>query len=127
MKKVFFLSCTAFAILFGFSSCNHESVQVRQKMLRHVILFDFQDDLSTEQIKEIETAFVDMVTHIEEIKAFEWGTEIDTTKSTTHCFIVSFTSEKDFDAYSVHPAHLQFGKMVRDKMKTVAFTDYWEK
>ncbi|GHT81598.1 stress responsive protein [Bacteroidia bacterium] len=127
MKKVFFLTCMAFAILLGFSSCNDESVQVRQKMLRHVILFDFQDDLSAEQIKEIETAFVDMVTHIEEIKAFEWGTEIDTTKSTTHCFIVSFTSKKDFDAYSVHPVHLQFGKMVHDKIKTVALVDYWEK
>jgi hypothetical protein len=126
MKK-YFLVCMAVAISFGLSSCNRESAQVKQKMLRHVILFDFQVDLSAEQIKEIETAFVDMATHIEEIKAFEWGTEIDTTKSTTHCFIVSFTSQKDFDAYSVHPVHLQFGKMVRDKIKTVAFTDYWEK
>jgi hypothetical protein len=124
MKKVYIV---LFVAIVFFISCNKESLQKEQKMLRHIVLFSFNDDLTTGEIKEIETAFVNLPSQIKEIKAFEWGTELNPKKEYTHCFVLGFESEKDMSTYSVHPAHKKFGEMVKDKTKAISIVDYWEK
>ena len=100
---------------------------VPQKMLRHIVLFSFNDDLSAEQVKEIENAFVALPSQIAEIKSFEWGTELNPGRDFSHCFTLGFESEADLKAYEVHPVHTSFGKMVSSKLKAVSIVDYWEK
>ncbi|MDR3308808.1 MAG: Dabb family protein [Tannerella sp.] len=124
MKKSYFILVVAVACLI---SCNKESTQKDQTMLRHIVLFSFNDDLPSGEIKDIETAFVNLPSQIKEIKDFEWGTELNPKKEYSHCFVLSFESEKDMSAYGAHPAHKQFGEMVKGKTKAISIVDYWEK
>ena len=43
------------------SACCNESAKESKKMLRHVVLFGFNDDLSAEQVKEVETDWKSVV------------------------------------------------------------------
>jgi hypothetical protein len=124
MKKVYIILFTILLACAG--SCN-ESAQKSQKMLRHIVLFSFNDDLTAGQIKEIETAFAKLPSQIKEIKDFEWGTEINSKKEFTHCFVLGFESENDLRVYGAHPEHQKFGEMVKEKTKAISIVDYWEK
>ena len=109
-------------------ACNNEPAKESKKMLRHVVLFGFNDDLSAEQVQEVETAFANLPKQIDVIKGYEWGTDCSPEgiqKGHTHCFFLSFESEKDRDAYLVHPAHKQFGQLIQGKLKAVTVVDYW--
>ena len=113
-------------------ACGNGSTQTQEskKMLRHVVLFGFNDDLTAEQVREIETAFANLPKKIDVIKDYEWGTDCSPEglqKGHTHCFFLSFESEKDRDAYLVHPDHQAFGKLLGGKLKTVTVVDYWMK
>ncbi|MDR1895929.1 MAG: Dabb family protein [Prevotellaceae bacterium] len=127
MNKVLLVLSVA---LLGLAACSNAPERQSQKLLKHVVLFDFNDDLSDEQVREIETAFVNMPAQIEAIKTFEWGTDIQTEKTATHpfthCFVFGFESEEGLKTYVDHPAHKKVGEMVKDKLKTVSFVDYWE-
>ncbi len=118
------------AIVFFAGSCCNDQAKESKKMLRHVVLFGFNDDLPAGQVKEIETAFTNLPKQIDVIKGYEWGTDCSpegAQKGHTHCFFLSFESEKDRDTYLVHPAHKQFGQLVNGKLKTVTVVDYWVK
>ncbi len=39
--------------------------------------------------------------------------------------ILSFKSDKDRDAYLVHPAHKEFGKLLGPVMADVFVVDFW--
>jgi hypothetical protein len=103
-----------------------------KSMLRHVVLFKFKDGTSPEQIKQVEQAFAALPSKIKEVARFEWGTDVSPEKKSqgiTHCFLLTFRSEADRDAYLVHPAHKEFGSLVgpyldKDKLCVV---DYWAK
>jgi len=43
----------------------------------------------------------------------------------THCFLVTFASEKDRDAYLPHPAHKAFGNVLKPVIDKVMVIDYW--
>jgi hypothetical protein len=45
----------------------------------------------------------------------------------THCFFLSFESERDRDAYLPHPAHKEFGKLLGPYLDKVVVVDYWVK
>lgn len=125
MKKICIILFTMVAC--ACCTCHNDAAQQPPKMLRHIVLFSFNDSLSAEQITEVETAFAELPSQITEIKAFEWGTEVNPEKAFTHCFVVSFESEDDFNTYTVDPAHLKFGEMVKGRVKGVSTVDYWEK
>ena len=111
-------------------ACCNQSAPESKKMLRHVVLFGFDDEATVEQVYEIETAFANLPSKIDVIKDFEWGTDCSPEglqKGHTHCFFMSFESEKDRDAYLVHPAHKEFGKLLGGKLKNVTVVDYWVK
>ena len=100
------------------------------KMLRHVVLFKFKDDATPAQIKQVEEAFKALPSQIKEIKGFEWGTNNspeNLNQGLTHCFFLSFNSEKDRDAYLPHPAHKAFGATLRPYLDKAVVVDYWVK
>ncbi len=98
--------------------------------LRHVVLFGFKADVTPDQVKTVESAFLALPTQIKCIKSLEWGTDISPEglqKGHTHCFFLTFNSEKDRDEYLAHPAHKAFGAMLGNKLSTVTVVDYWAK
>ena len=129
MKKFSIILLSTF---FCICACNNKSAEdsaqvVSQKLLRHVLFFNFNDDLSAEHIKEIEDAFVALPSQIKEIKSFEWGTEINQKKDFSHCFVLSFESEEALQAYIEHPAHKDLADMTSEKTQAISVMDYWER
>lgn len=98
------------------------------KILRHVVLFAFKDTATPKQIQAIETAFVDLPGQINEIYDFEWGVDVSVeniSQGYTHCFLVTFLSEKDRDTYLVHPAHQAFAAQLKPHLAQALVVDYW--
>jgi len=125
MKKVFvYIAAFLIAILI-LSALSKET-----KMLRHVVLFKFKEGATPAQIQQVENAFEALPSKIKEIKGFEWGTNNspeNLNQGLTHCFFLSFESEKDRDAYLPHPAHKAFGKLLTPYLDKVVVVDYWVK
>ena len=98
--------------------------------LQHVVSFKFKPAASAEDIKKVEMAFRELKAKIPEIVTFEWGTNVSKEnhdKGFTHCFILSFKSEKDRDTYIGHPDHKAFGKVVGPVLGDVFVIDFWSK
>ena len=129
----------AFVLLAALSACEPASTPPApaptvttepQRLLRHVVLVKFKDGSTPEQIRELETAFAGLKTQLPElIRDFEFGVNNSPealSEGLTHCFFLSFASEKDRDTYLPHPAHQafveQYAKKYVDKAVVV---DYW--
>jgi len=98
--------------------------------LRHVVALKFKTDTTKEQIKAVEDAFRALKGKIPEVQALEWGTNVSPEKKDkgfTHGFILTFKSEKDRDAYLVHPEHKKFGQLVHPVLDDVFVIDFWAK
>jgi len=96
--------------------------------LFHVVSLKFKPSATKEQIKAIEDAFVALKEKIPGIASLDWGTNVSPEKHDkgfTHCFVLSFASEKDRDAYLPHPAHKAFGKMLGPILDDVMVIDFW--
>src|ERR1700704_5627831 len=95
--------------------------------LNHVVSFKFKATASPEDIRKVEQAFVALKKSIPQIASFEWGTNVSKEKHDqgfTHCFILSFKTEKDRDLYIDHPAHKEFGKLVGPVLEDVFVIDF---
>lgn len=105
-----------------------DEVDAPTKILRHVVLFNFNEAATEEVVDKIEKAFADLPSKINEIHAFEFGTNnspegLD--KGFTHCFLVTFLSEEDRATYLPHPAHQEFVKLIGPYVEDVTVVDYW--
>lgn len=130
MKNVKSSCLLAFMILFSACMVSFSHAKEPQKVLRHVVMFGFKPEVSTEQVKEVEDAFCALPSKIELIKDYEWGTDCSPEglqQGLTHCFFLTFYSEADRDAYLIHPAHKEFGKVLGGKASAVTVVDYWTK
>lgn len=97
-------------------------------LLRHVVLFSFKDSSTPEQVRQVEQAFSALPDQIDEIYDYEWGTNVspeNLAQGYTHAFLVSFRSEADRDAYLPHPAHKEFGSVLRPHLDKVLVVDFW--
>ncbi len=97
-------------------------------LLRHVVLFSFKNTSSPEQVRQVEQAFSALPNQIDEIYDYEWGTNVspeNLAQGYTHCFLVSFRSDADRDAYLPHPAHKEFGSVLRPHLDKVLVVDFW--
>ncbi len=110
---------------------NTEAVQSEpQKVLRHVVLFKFIDTSTPEDVKKVEDAFSALKGKISLIKNYEWGTNSspeNLNQGLTHCFFVTFHSDKDRDDYLVHPDHQAFVEVLKPHLDKVTVIDYWTK
>lgn len=105
-----------------------DATSSKKGKLRHVVAFKFKDTASKDDIKKVETAFRDLKKDIKEIVSYEWGTNNspeNLNKGCTHGFILTFNSEKDRDAYLVHPQHKEFGKLVGPLLAEVFVIDFF--
>jgi hypothetical protein len=127
IKREFILIfCLLFAFSWSFAKNNPHPIP--KKMLRHVVLFKFKDTASPADIKKVEDAFKALPSKIKEIKGFEWGTNNspeNLNQGFTHCFLVSFATEKDREIYLPHPAHLAFVEVLKPHLDKALVIDYW--
>lgn len=105
-------------------------VQGPPKILRHVVMFKFKESSTAADVKKVEEAFVTLPKKIKSIKSIEFGTNNspeNLNQGFTHCFILTFKSEKDRDDYLPHPDHKAFGKVLGPHLDKVMVLDYWAK
>jgi lysophospholipase L1-like esterase len=98
------------------------------KVLRHVVLFKFKDTSTPADVERIVAAFRALPAKIPEIEAFEWGTDVSPegkSQGLTHCFLLTFATAADRDAYLPHPAHREFVALVGPHVDKVCVVDYW--
>ena len=98
------------------------------KLLRHVVLFKFKDTTTMADIAKVELAFRALPKKIKQIAIFEWGknnSPENLNQEFTHCFFVSFKTEKDREIYLPHPAHKAFVEILRPHLDKVLVIDYW--
>ncbi|HRI61301.1 MAG TPA: Dabb family protein [Saprospiraceae bacterium] len=100
-----------------------------ERELRHVVLFKFKDGLPADTIHAIERAFAGLQKQIPTIRHFEWGlnnSPEQLAQGYTHCFVVTFASEKDRDAYLPCAPHQAFvNTYAKPYVDKVCVVDFW--
>ena len=95
--------------------------------IHHVVCFKFKASASTQDIKKIEEAFAALQQKVPGIESLKWGTNLSKeqkNKGFTHCFVLTFKTEKERDAYLEHPEHKAFGKLVGPSVDDVFVIDF---
>ncbi len=93
----------------------------------HMVAFKFKPEATSAQTLKVEEAFSALQKQIPQIVSFEWGTNISPEKldkGFTHGYVLTFKSEKDRDAYLVHPDHKAFGSLVGPVLADVFVLDF---
>ncbi len=98
------------------------------KVLRHVVMYQFKDTATAEQVQQVVEAFNGLPKKIDAIIGYEAGTNVSPegkSEGFTHVFVVTFKDEAGRDAYLKHPAHDAYVQVVKDKREKVIVFDYW--
>ncbi|MBP6181988.1 Dabb family protein [Flavobacterium sp.] len=123
MKKLLLITL----ILLSTYTVNAQQAKQKQ-VLRHVVLFGWKEGTDATYITKVVTALSDLKHKIPVIKSFEWGTNNspeNLNNGLTHCFILTFSSESDRDAYLIHPDHKAFVALLNPAPDKVTVFDYW--
>lgn len=121
-------ACTISALAVWLSGAAPSPAAQAGRLLRHIVLYKFNDDLSPAQVQEVVQAFASLPEKIDTIVAFEHGTNVSAegkSDGLTHCFVVTFRDEAGRDKYLKHPAHLEYVNLVRQRREKVVVFDYW--
>lgn len=97
-------------------------------MLRHVVLFAFTQTAGLDAVAELCEHFAHLPQDIDLIRDFEWGTNVSPEQINygyTHCFVLTFASDADRDAYLIHPAHQAFVATTGPLLASALVVDYW--
>lgn len=125
MKSI--LVCAALIVGVGLAAPGADSAPKKGK-LRHVVMLKFKESATSDQIKKVEDAFRDLKQKIPQIASLEWGTNNSPEKHDkgfTHCFVLTFTSDKDRAVYLPHPDHKAFGNVLGPVLADVLVVDFW--
>lgn len=98
------------------------------RVLRHAVFFKFKDGTSQEDVKKVVDAFRALPGKIEQIRGFELGESLPESgrnDGLTHAFFLSFDDEAGREVYLPHPAHKEFGSVLRPHLDKVFVIDYW--
>lgn len=98
------------------------------KVLRHIVMYKFKDEITKAQIQEVIDAFANLPKKIDAVIGFEHGPNVSPegkSEGFTYCFVVTFKDEAGRAAYLKHPAHDEYVKVVKDRREKVVVFDYW--
>jgi hypothetical protein len=121
-KAILFISFTLMTTTIMFAQ------KSENKVLRHVVMFGWKAGTDSNSINKIVTAFKALPKKIDLIKDLEYGTNNSPEKlanGLTHCFLLTFKSEADRDAYLIHPDHKAFGAQLKPMPDYITVLDYW--
>jgi hypothetical protein len=125
--RILFLLFAAFTFSTAALAQSNDNTTAR---LRHVVIFKFKDSSTPDDVKKVSETFAALYGKVPQIKSFEWGINNSPEKFNegfTHCFILTFSSEKDLAEYQLNPAHVQFQTVLKPHMEKVFVVDYWVK
>lgn len=108
--------------------CHAAEVNKDGKVLRHAVFFKFKDGTAKKDVDAVVDAFKALPAKIDEIRGFEWGVSLPKSERNdglTHCFLLTFDDEAARAAYLPHPAHKEFGSVLRPHLDQVFVIDYW--
>jgi hypothetical protein len=128
MKSRLLLTLLITTIFMTSISSLQAQTKSKSKVLRHVVMLKFKDTATAENVKQVETSFAALAGKINLIKDFEWGKNSspeNLNQGLTHCFLVTFSSDKDRDAYLIHPDHKAFVALAGPFFDKVTVVDYW--
>jgi hypothetical protein len=100
----------------------------QNKVLRHVVLFQFKDSSDKADVAKLVDEFRGLAKKIPFIVDFEYGVNNSPeglNEGLTHCFLVTFKSEKDRDAYLPHAAHQAFVAQLKPHLEKAVVVDYF--
>ena len=131
-RYVTLLSCLTLAavLLVPSTAMSENEKEPEGKLLRHVVMFKFQDDASDADVQKVVDAFRGLPEKISQIHSFEYGTNNSPeglADGFTHCFLVTFKSEEDRAVYLPHEAHKAFVEVLKPHLDKVMVIDYWAK
>lgn len=110
-------------------SCSTETkILEKQKVLRHVVSFQFKEEIPAERREQAVKDFLALKDEIPGIESFEGGEDISVeglNKGFTHCFILTFENEVARDVYIPHPAHEKLAEKNKPLMKDLVVMDVW--
>jgi len=118
----------ALALAWQMTTAQPAAVQKPARVLRHIVMYKFKDEIKEPEIKEVINTFADLPKKIDGIVAFEHGPNVSPegkSDGLTYCFVVSFENEEARDKYLKHPAHDEYVKVVKDRREKVVVFDYW--
>jgi hypothetical protein len=124
MKKLLLLSLlviTSFAVF-------AQKEKKDKTQLRHVVLFTFKATSTKEEVANVTRTFNDLYGKVPEVKKMEWGLNMSPEhldQGFTHCFVLTFSSEKDLASYQLNPAHKAFQEVLKPHMDKVFVVDYF--
>jgi hypothetical protein len=129
VRNLVFLFCVAI-VAGGCANVekNRSACGKQAKVLRHVVMFKFNEAARPEDIRKVESDFAALRGKIDAICDFEWGTNVsieNVSQGYTHCFVVTFRSEEARQEYLPHPAHKEFAASLRPYVEKVLVVDYW--
>jgi hypothetical protein len=128
MKTLTLIATIALSLLAAQTTRAADAPAGGKKVLYHVVSLKFKPDATPEKIKAVETAFVALREKIPGIATVNWGTNVSPEKHDkgfTHCFVLTFNTEKDRDDYLPHPAHKAFGGLLGPILADVMVIDFW--
>jgi hypothetical protein len=124
MKKLLLLS---FLVITSFAVFAQKEKKDKTQ-LRHVVLFTFKATSTKEEVANVTRTFNDLYGKVPEVKKMEWGLNMSPEhldQGFTHCFVLTFSSEKDLASYQLHPAHKAFQEVLKPHMDRVFVVDYF--
>jgi hypothetical protein len=98
------------------------------KKLQHVVCFKFKEAATKAQIEKLNKEFAALKEKIPGITGYEAGVNNSPeglNKGFTHCYIITFKTEKDREAYLPHPEHQKFVTIVKEIVDDVFVIDFW--
>lgn len=128
MKNQRYIPLAFLALVLASLSIAFTSENGKKAVVRHVVSFQFKEEVSEERRAQAIRDFLDLQNRIPEIKQFEGGENISEEghdKGFTHCYVLTFEDEAGRNAYLPHPAHLEVAKKNKPLMKDLFVVDYW--
>lgn len=76
-------------------------------MIRHVALFRFSDNVTPEDIVELDAALARIPALVPMVSSFHWGADVGITDGAwDYGVVAAFASQADYSAYATHPDHV---------------------
>jgi len=97
---------------------------------RHIVMFQFKEAATAEEIVAVEKSFAELPSKIGSIIAYEWGrSESVEGKNAgfSHCFFLTFKDKAGLEEYIPHPSHLEFKKLLLPILEKALVYDYTAK
>ncbi|MDX1967592.1 MAG: Dabb family protein [Planctomycetaceae bacterium] len=126
MRALFGLVAGALLTL-GFVFSSSIAKEESPRVLRHLVLYKFKDDVPPAEVQEVIDTFCRLPSQIDTIIGFEHGPNISQEGKSdgfTYGFQVTFRDEAGLATYLKHPAHDAYVQVVKNRREKVLVFDY---